>query len=147
MVQGLISVHNILSSLDEWCCLRAKIIMKHWLDSSQRQDLGNTGDAVFNCEQRRLEDSVPQLRSCGWRLPPLVHCAYISKPGSLRSIQRPYFKPSKILPPPRRSLKLSRSEVMTFLAYSLVALEQFLTSQHPYWNQLLTSSPEGVPYP
>ena len=75
LVQGLISAPNTLSSLDELCSLRAKIIMKCWLDSSKQRELGNTGDAVFNfIKQRCLTYLVPLFLSYGWRLPPFIHC-------------------------------------------------------------------------
>ena len=74
LVQGLISAPNTLSSLDELCSLRAKIIMKCWLDSSKQRELGNIGDAVFNfIKQRCLTYLVPRFLSYGWRLPPFIH--------------------------------------------------------------------------
>lgn len=68
--------------LDELCSVGAKIVMKHWLDSSQQRELGNKGDAVFNSEQRHLEYPALRLLSCLWSLPPFMQYANSSKPGS-----------------------------------------------------------------
>lgn len=152
-VQGLISVHNTLSSLRELCCLRAKIIMKHWFESSQQWELRKYRRCCLQLWTKTFRIPSATASQLWVEVVPFVHCADICKldPHTfieqlvLRSVQCPYFKSFKIPPLPRSSLKLSRTEVMIFLPYS-VALEQFLTSQHPNWNHLLTSSPDGFLY-
>lgn len=83
LVQGLISVHKTLSSLDEPCWWRAKTIMKHWPDSSQQWELGNNSRSCFPQWTKTFRTPSITRPSCGSRLPPFIRGASISKPGSL----------------------------------------------------------------